>query len=246
MDTTTEVFDAAIALYNEGRYDEALGLARRTLEEYADEGRLWELCGLIHRARREPEPALHALEMASLLVPLGPVGRCVLAECYAHQGKRELARDLYQHLLASPGLPTDLLLQIAAGLDQIGDPVRALKTCRDASRQEPEAAQPYYDMGYYMGRCGYPQHLIEGVARKAIALAPERVNYRIGLASFLMRHAREEDAYDLVRDLTAFQIREVACRCCLDRIVAIFEQAGDWTRAKLCRDRLLQLAVELD
>jgi tetratricopeptide (TPR) repeat protein len=113
MHTEDSPLEAAAYLYEHGMYEVGLAVAQGALDEDPDNGRLWELCGLIHRVRQEFDQALHALEVASLLVPLRPVGQFALAECYGRAGHHELAQDLYTSLLDWPDVPTELLLPIA-------------------------------------------------------------------------------------------------------------------------------------
>ena len=231
----------AISQYNARNYDRALALVDAALSRQPEHGRLWELRGLIQHGRGEPQAALDALETASALVPLRPASQAVLAACYAAIGRRELARDVYCQVAALPYAGSGLLLEIAAALNDLGTAALAVRVCREASQRDPDAAEPYYDLSYYLGRCGAPLELVESLARRAIGLAPERVSYRVGLASLLYRARRADDAYQVVGRLTARQIREIGCRCCLERVIEVYEAGGDALRARLGRQRLKQL-----
>jgi tetratricopeptide (TPR) repeat protein len=224
--------------YAAGKLDRAYELAEAALLANEHDGRLWQLRGLIHRDRREGEACIDALERASLLVPLDGIARVALAEAYGHLGRRELARDLYVALFDDESLSIELLMQIAVGLDAIEQPRLAMQACRIAADRDPERSQPYYDMGYYAARSGYPVHVVESLARRAISLEPTRVNYRIGLASLLAKHDRIDEAHAVVRSITPEQIDEISCRCCLERMAALYEQVGDAARAQDCCARL--------
>lgn len=234
-----ETLQTATQLYEQGHLEEALALTESALEWHPDHGPFWELRGLIHRARKECHTSLYCLETASVFLPLSPAGRCALADAYSQTGRHELACDLYRSLLVWREVPCKVLLQAAAGLDGLGHPGLALKACREAVRRDPEAAQAYYDMGYYMGRCRYPPAMIESMARKAVALEPDRGQFPVGLASFLWKHDWPEEAHRAIRHLTAEQLDEIPCRCCLERVMAIYEKAGDWEQVRLCHRRLL-------
>lgn len=238
-----QTFRAAVTLYTEGLFDQALDLVQLQLEDTPDNGRLWELRGLIHRELGDAAAATHALETASLLVPLQSVGRCALAECYAHAGHRELARDIYRMTLADTAMPMELLLRVARGLDEVGDPVMALRACRAASHGDPDSARPYYEMSYYLQRCGDSPHLVEAAARKAISLDPERVQYRVGLASYLHQRGRPDDAYELLKHLDSSRLQEITCRCCLDRLLALFDTMQDQVRCRMCEQLLAAMDV---
>jgi len=228
--------------YRDGRLDEAIHLAQQALQESPDEGRLWELRGLIHRDRSETAAAVDALERASLLVPLQTFSRIALAEGYGKLGRRELARDLYLECLKPPEPEVESLLHIGAGLEACGFPGLAMKACRLAQRSDPQHPQPYYDMGYYAARCGYPMHVVESLARRAISFDPENVHYRVGLASLLLRQDRLDDALNVIGAMTDRQIHAIRCRCCLERITELFEQTGDRSRAEQCRRHAQRLA----
>lgn len=228
--------------YAAGKLDLALRFAEAALGECDEDGPLWQLRGLIHRDRGEVEACIDALERASLLVPLDAIARVCLAGAYGKTGSRELARDLFVSMFADDAMSVDLFVQVAAGLDAIDQPRLAMKACRIAAEREPERSQLYYDMGFYAARCGYPVHVVEALARRAIALEPSRVNYRVGLASLLAKHDRLDEAREIVAGIAPRQLAAICCRCCLERIAAIFESAGDFARAAECRARLERLA----
>jgi tetratricopeptide (TPR) repeat protein len=222
----------------------AFSLAEAALRDAEDDGRLWQLRGMIHRQRGEVEPCIDALERASLLVPINAPARMALAEAYGKVGRRKLARDLYMALFGDGTMTVELLMQTAVGLDAIDQPRLAMKACQIAAERDPERSQPYYDMGYYAARCGYPVHVVESLAGRAISHEPDRVNYRIGLASLLAKHERLDEAHAVVRSITPAQIETVCCRCCLERMAWLFEQVADFARAAECRERLERLPVE--
>jgi len=222
----------------------ALMLAEAALAVNENDGAIWQLCGLIHRDRGEFASCVDAIERASLLVPLDALARVALAEAYGKIGSMGLARDLFIALFDDRTMTVELLMQTAVGLDAIAQPRLAMKACQIAAERDPERSQPYYDMGYYAARCGYPVHVVESLARRAISLEPNRVNYRIGLASLLAKHERLDEAHAIVRSITAAQIETVRCRCCLERMAMLFEQVADFGRASECRDQLIRLASE--
>jgi tetratricopeptide (TPR) repeat protein len=245
--TTTNELAAVWNAYAAGNLDLALKLAEAALadgvlSESQQDGPLWQLRGLIHRDRGEAASCVDALERASLLIPLDAVSRVTLADAYAKIGSRDLARDLFVALFSDGTMTVELLMQIGVSLDAIDQPRLAMKACQIAAERDPERSQPYYDMGYYAARCGYPVHVVESLARRAISLEPNRVHYRIGLASLLAKHDRLDEAHAVVRWITTSeQVETINCRCCLERMAALFEQVGDFGRAAECRDRLSRL-----
>lgn len=236
--------EAARDAFEQGNLALALCLIRSHLRQHKDDGRGWELLGLIQHTRGRAKASVSALERATVLVPLYPAARVSLALGYGSIGKRTLSKELLADLIGDNALTVPLLLQVAGGLDAIDQPGFAARACREASRRDPEQSRPYYDLGYYAARCGQPSHITENLARKAISLDPDNVCYRIGLASHLMRENRIEEGYDVIRHLTNHQIVQIDCQCCVERIVALFESARDYRRVVLCRQHLLALELK--
>lgn len=229
--------------YRSGDLPEGLKRADAAIRADEDNGRAWEVRGLALRGLNKPLEAADALERASLLVPVCPEARIALAACYGTLRRRKLARELYLELVANTELTVALLLEIAAGLEAVDEPKLAMEVCRRAGRRDPEAAQVHYDMGFYASRCGYPPHVLEALVRRAIELEPGNVHYRVGLASLLIRLDRTVEAQRVAQALSPQQIGEITCKCCLQRIDELFEQAGDVERLALCRSRWQELAA---
>ena len=239
-----ESFDRIRDAYEAGELEAALALTKRHLARHPDDGRVWELAGLIHYAAGEFAKSVSAIERASLHIPLRPAARVCLGHGYGKLGKTALARDLLVNLIRDDSVSVPLLLQVAAGLDAVEQPTQALQACRRAAERDPQHAQAYYDMGYYAARCGYQPRYTESLARKAIALDPDNVCFRVGLAAHLFRQERTQDAYEVVQGLTNEQIEAITCSCCLKRIVSVYEGAGDYRRVILCRQQLLQIELQ--
>lgn len=225
----------ALTLWQSGKLKEALAIVRSALEDNPDDGKLWELCGLIYRSLEECPPCLSALETASSLVPLSFAGQCALADCYAFIEKEDLARDIYNHVLACiDQVSTDLLKALAVGFEVLNDFETALKVTYEAVRREPDLPHHRYAAAFYMSQLNYPIDETTAWARAAIRLSPESPKYRIGLAGFLYRVDRFDDAYDLVCDLSDSEIQDVTCGICLRRLSAIYGSVADEHRARIC------------
>ena len=238
---TTKTLRRGASLFEAGCFDEALDLLHDRLEIDPDEGRLWELCGLVYRATNDCQACLDALERASLYVPLSFLAQCALAECYVNTGRHEWARDIYIYLVEQPDLSASLLKRLAAGFDWLGDFPMALRLSREVAKKLPDDAESRYAMAYFMGKLDYPLPAIESEARHAVALAPGRVHYRIGLAGLLEQHGRIVEALEWITDLTVEQIQNLSCKNCLVRLARIFGAAGDGNRANVCRWMLANL-----
>lgn len=234
----------AWAAFDAGAVHSALLQVKRHLHRDSDDGRGWELMGLIQHRRGRYRRAVSALERASCLVPLRPAARVALAHAYGQTGHVMLARELFHLHTEDDQLSAEMLLQIAAGLEELHDAAGALRVCRLATVREPELAQAYYDMGFYAGLCGYPPQMTESLALKAIDLDPDRACFRIGLAGLRLQMGRDRDAYELVRCFTQDQVNEICCDSCLKRILGLWEAAGDQQRVEWAEARLQELVVE--
>src|SRR6202008_164145 len=149
---------------------EALEAIDESLAAAPDEGRLWELRGLILRARGDLAQACDSLEHASLLGPLSSSGQLTLADCCARLGQRGLALLVGQHLLARGRLDASLLLYLAHIFDRCEQPSVSVEICRLACLRAPGFHQACFDLGYFLGRDGQPADQIEAAARRAIEL----------------------------------------------------------------------------
>jgi tetratricopeptide (TPR) repeat protein len=220
--------DAAIAVGQQLRHDEG-------------DGRAWELLGLIRRDAGKTIGAVDAFERAALLVPLQTLSRLCLAESYGMLRRTDLARDLYMLQAEQAAADGELLLRIASGLDGIDHPQLAMDLCRRAATLDPQSGQVAYDMCYYAMRCGCSASTAESLAWRAVELEPDNVDFRIGLASLLVRLDECQRACRVLGRLARENFAAVDCRCCLERIAELYRQAGDSHRHRLCLQRLERL-----
>ncbi len=227
--------------YSQGDLEAALEVVAKVVYGNENDGRAWELMGLVFRDLAKPKSAVNAFENASWLVPLHPLSQICLAECYGVVGKRVLARDLYLSQVESAMSCAELLLLIAAGLEGIDEPHLAMEVCRKASSIAPDSGQVVYDMCFYASRCGSQISVIETLAWRAVELEPQNVHFRVGLSSLLIRLERYSKAHWIVSSLSDQQIHEITCVCCLQRIKQLYVAAADVVRSQLCEQRLLDL-----
>ena len=228
---------AAYVSFAGGLLHDAFHALQRHLTQQPDCGRGWELLGLVYHAWQQWGPGLAALEEASVRVPMSPVGDCALADCYLAVGKQNWARDLYRQLIQRKQVPLSALLGAASGLDVLSESRLAALACRRAIKLDPSAARPHFDLSYYLTRCGSSISRIEASARRAIELAPGNMAYRVGLAGFLHSQNRPGDAVQLLQEFSVEYVQLMRCRCCLTRLIGLFEAVGDEERASWCRLR---------
>ncbi len=236
---SVEYLEEALALYKADVLDDALDLVRRALGTYPDDGRLWELSGLIHRAQSDCPSCLNALETAMTLIPLSAAGQSALADCYLHAGRFDLAKNICLHLhVWRNDIPIALLRNLVGQLEQLGELELAVQVCLTATSRDPESAEHWYSAAYYMGQLDYSPGEVEEMAGTAVSLAPQRSQYRIGLAGFMQQQGKIDDAYELVRDLTETELCVIPCQRCLQRLLSIYVAADEEYRAHVCREQL--------
>ncbi len=242
------VLETASSLFKRGFHEEALEVIDEQLGHSPDEGRLWELRGLILRAMGKLALACDSLEHASLLIPLSASGQLTLADCCSRLDQRDLALLVGQHLLARGQLDPSLLLHLAHIFDRCGQPSVSVEICRLACRRDPGFHQAAFDTGYFLGRNGQPAEEIEAAAREAIRIAPHHVNYRVALAVFLWQHERGDEALAEVEFLTLEQLGKLSCACCLGKLVSIYEHGAAEEQCRACAERigLLEAAANAD
>ncbi|GIS60205.1 MAG: hypothetical protein CM1200mP2_24300 [Planctomycetaceae bacterium] len=100
------------AAYQAGNLREGMEIVRRCLDADPDDGRAWELCGLIHYSGGHFSHSVYALESASALVPLRPAGRVCLGHAYAKVNRVGLACDLLTDLIDDDSISEPLLLRL--------------------------------------------------------------------------------------------------------------------------------------
>ena len=106
MPTFEEILEPCRARVRRGELTAAARAATRFTVVYPDEGSGWNLLGLIRPRQRDLAEARHALETATLLVPLDQPTQVVLAECFAGTGYPDLARSVYLALATDDRTPS--------------------------------------------------------------------------------------------------------------------------------------------
>ena len=233
----------AFTAYCSGKLSDGMELVQQCLKTDPDDGRAWELCGLIHYAGKRFQESVNSIEHASALVPLRAVGQACLGHAYAKTNRPRLALNLLSELIENTSISAPLMLQIATGLDAVGRPDLAIRACRRAVDRDPKLAQAHYDLGFYGGKVGVSTSQIESSIRKAINLAPQHSTYRVGLAGLLSENGQTEEAHGLVAHLTNDELASLSCSCCLQRLAKLYRSANDTRRVVVCQQRLLHLAT---
>jgi len=233
--------ESARNAYETGRLRVAMSIIQECLHADSDDGRAWELSGLVHYSSGRYRQAVSSLERAQCLVPLRPAGKVCLGHGYRKTGLCDVSRDALLELIEDPTLSVPLLLQVGIGLNAVDRPDLAMSVCRKILDEDDQVAQAYYDLGFYASECGYSAGAVEFFARKAISLNPHSVQYRVGLTGLLYENGQLDDAYELIEEFSNDDIGTVNCVCCLRRLSNLYKRSSDYRRVVLCQQRLLQL-----
>ena len=185
----------ATKLFKSGFTRPALDVVELGLAANPERGDLWLLRATILHSEARWADALVAMETASTLIPLTVGGELVLADCYSHIGKHELALTSYKYLLARQTLPVDFYAALYAGFKRAGKFDLAMSACRKAIELAPDNDEAYFGMAHSMSALAYPPRQITTVLRRAVDLSPDKPQYRISLALQLSLTKRRGQAY---------------------------------------------------
>lgn len=232
----------AIGLFRQGLHYQALERITQLLNSHPDEGKAWELKGLIEDSLCWRNTSICSLETASTLIPISASGQYVLAKNYLEIGKHALAKSIFSILLQRQDLPDQLLPAISSFLGQYPSMTHlALQACRKVIQRDPECAESWFGMACFMGKSHYPQRQIANVLRKVVMLDPENRHYRMALSHILEQSGQIDQAYRIVKEIKIAELNQIPCVGCLQRLINIFSLAEDNTRHEVCLKKLKQL-----
>ncbi|MFT3881134.1 MAG: tetratricopeptide repeat protein [Gemmatales bacterium] len=213
---------------------------RESLVSYPEEGRLWELLGTVLWAEGDLKEALAAIETASVYRPLGPFAQIILADCYAREGKANLAFMILYFLTEEDRCPTEILPHLAASLGNIQAYYLAYLICARLIERVPDDHAAYFGMAYYHVKDG---HLLEDALpflTRAFELNPFSLTYRLNYGLALAELGDTSEAKTLLGQINPQQI---TCTNSLDRLSHFFKLIGDKIRVDLYQARLLELSL---
>ena len=232
----------AIGLFRQGLQYQALERISRLLDTSPDEGKAWELKGLVEDSLSWRNTSIRSLETATSLIPISASGQFVLAKNYLETGKHSLGKSIFSILLQRQDLPDKILPAISSYLGQYPELTHlALEACRKAVRRDPECAESWLGMACFMEKLHYPQEQIANVLRKAVMLDPENRHYRMALSNALEQSGKIDQAYHVVKEIKTAELNQIPCAACLKRLIHIFSLAEDDIRHKICLNKLKQL-----
>jgi len=239
---TQQTLQGAIDLFRQGLHYQALDQITQLHAVDPDAGKAWELKGLIEDSLSWHNTSIHSLETATTLIPLSASGQYILAKNYLETGKTALAQSVFTILLQRDDIPDRLLPALSSYLGRHSEMKHlALQACRKAVRRDPDQADSWLGMAHFMNQLGYPQRQVASVLRKAVSLDPENRHYRLALSNLLEHMGQFDEAYRVVKQISRSELQQIRCSSCLERLMAIFQDANDQMRYDICRNKLLQL-----
>lgn len=245
MYATEEVLNNLTVFYETKRWDEGVSLSQSLLRQFPHDGRVWELSGLIFRELTSYKLAQGALETANTLIPLSDQAQLALVDCYLHVEKKELASGMLQFLSEKSGVPQKLQTEIELRLQNLSISENDSHYNDKSENHGPSlTAEHHYNLAHSMGSLGYPPENVEQEILRAIELAPDCLEYRIGMAGFLSQVHRAEEGYQYVAKLSMLDISQLQCECCLERLVKVYHAGGDHSRLIACMDRAEEVKRE--
>lgn len=239
---TQKPLQTAIDLFRQGAHYQALDQITQLLSADPDAGKAWELKGLIEDSLSWHNTSIHSLETATTLIPLSASGQYVLAKNYLETGKTDLALSVFTILLQREDLPDRLLPALSSYLGRHPAMTHlALQACRTAIRRDPDQADSWLGLAHFMNQLNYPQRQVASVLRKAVSLDPENHHYRLALSRVLEDMGEPVEAYRVVKQISRSNLQQIDCPGCLEKLLAIFQDAHDQVRQEICRKQLSQL-----
>ncbi len=228
-------------LLRQGAYSEAVARTEQALALPGNEtnGRLRQLHGLTLYVNGNFNAALAEFESALLLSPLTSESFLALADLYIKRDQLEDAKVSLNILVENVDtVPPELFPRTAGLLGCVGETRKALFICYRVIDNDPDCDEAIFAAAHYMRKLGYAPKPVIGMMRRAVSLAPDNCTYRRSLAAALTMSGDIKGAYSLFAKLSS---KEVCCKSCLQLMMDVFENFGDWERLRDCQKRLLEI-----
>lgn len=192
--SSDEFDEQAHQFYNEGRYDDALGVLHEGLSLYPHAVELHVGLAYAYLAREEFAWARRAFEAALTIDPDHEDGLAGMGETLLRLGNRAGAIRAFERLL-DLGFSDDhdLMLQVGRALFRDGLTGPAHRFFELASQVHPDSADAAASIGYAAHRLGRDGDALYWL-RRALALEPEFAEARIYLANMLYDRGESDAA----------------------------------------------------
>ncbi|MCR9116109.1 MAG: hypothetical protein NXI22_04070 [bacterium] len=197
-----------------------------------------ELRGIILHGLADYMKAIEAIEKASNYLTRSGPARLAIADSYLQVGASELAKQQYKILANSRNLPYENLTDLAMGLGKLKEYELAKEVCLFAVELKGDCPQSRFGVAYYMAKIGYPPAFIYPILKKVIDMAPAVFYFRMAAVTILCKMNQLDRAYHTIADASPAELATIGCRCCLNRLISLYENASDHMRVTICRQRL--------
>ena len=245
--SSEEYDERAHALYNEGKYDEALDVLREGLSLYPHAVELHVGLGYARLAREEYAWARRAFDEALVLDAEHEDALAGLGEVLLKFGQQDAALRAFQQTLTL-GYQDDieLMLQIGRALFREGLIEEARSYFEVAVQEAPDNAEAVACVGYALHRLGDDEGSAAAL-RRALQLDGEHVEARIYLGNLLYDRGEFESAlYHLDRSTPEDHWDELGIWRLLELKKSVYRLADDDVELKPWEARLTELAGEPD
>jgi len=245
--SSEEYDERAHTLYNEGQYDEALGVLREGLSLYPSAVELHVGMGYARLAREEFAWARRAFEEALVLDAEHEDALAGLGETLMKFGQQDAALRLFRRTLELGYQDDiDLMLQIGRALFRDGLIEESKEFFEIGSQQAPDNAEALACVGYAQHRLGDDEAAI-ATLRRALQLDGDHVEARIYLANVLYDRGENEAAlYHLDRSTPEDHWDELGIWRLIELKKSVYRLADDDAELKPWEARLTELSGEPD
>jgi Flp pilus assembly protein TadD len=245
--SSEEYDERAHQLYNEGQYDEALGVLREGLALYPNSVELHIGVGYAYHAREEFAWARRSFEEALVLDPEHEDALAGLGETLLKFGQQEAALRSFRRTLEL-GYEDDieLMLQVGRALFREGLIEESREYFETAARQSPDAAEAVSCIGYVQHRLGDDEGAI-ATLRRALKLDEDHTEARIYLGNiFYDRGDYEAALYHLDRSTPDDHWDELGIWRLIELKKMVYRLRDNDPELKPWEERLTELSGEPD
>jgi Flp pilus assembly protein TadD len=245
--SSEEYDERAHTLYNEGQYDEALGVLREGLSLYPSAVELHVGLGYARLAREEFAWARRSFEEALVLDTEHEDALAGLGETLMKFGQQDAALALFRRTLELGYQDDiDLMLQIGRAMFRDGLIEESKEYFEIGAQQAPDNAEALSCVGYAQHRLGDDEAAI-ATLRRALQLDGDHVEARIYLANVLYDRGENEAAlYHLDRSSPDDHWDELGIWRLLELKKSVYRLGDDDPELKPWEARLAELAGEPD
>lgn len=194
----SQEIDALVALFNNGRLNEAESRAREMTEQFPQHGFGWKVLGLVLKQMGQNEEALMPMQKAAALSPKEVDAHSNLGVVLQDMGRLNEAEASYRRALKVNPEYADAHCNLGTMLQDMGRLEEAEACHRRALKINPNLAEAHYNLGNTLRERG---HLAEAANsyRQALQIKPAYVQACCNLGAVLHDLMRLDEAEAMLR-----------------------------------------------